>query len=345
MKKFSRRPYWLKLLAVALAASVLAMSLSSCSSPGGSSDTSSPDASSETPGGDGPSSTEGLSLVMGTGGTGTGLYGMGASISNAIRHNTNFQVTAQTTGGTPANINLLATDQVDMVIVSGGDQEVLEQIPDAQLLFVATPYAIQFAMQPGSTYSSIEDMKGCRLAVPVPGTGGYTSTEAVLDALGLTFEDFDTSFMAVSDADQAFKDGKTDVTGQISSIPHPTWLEISLTGRGIDIYQFTEEEMDTIMEKYPDYQPTVIPAGTYEGQEEDIQTLGLWARLICRSDMSEELAYSIAKVMHENHEEVVNGFGQLADATVENTIAAAESGSIPLHPGVVKYFQEIGAME
>jgi len=287
----------------------------------------------------------GATLIMGTGGTGTGLYGMGAAISNTVRHYSDFQVTAQTTGGTPANINLLATDQVDLIIVSGGDQDVLKEIPDARLLFVATPYAIQFGMQPGSTYSSIEDMKGCKLAVPTPGTGGYTSTEAVFDALGVSFDDFNTSFMAVSDSDQAFKDGKADVLGQISSIPHPGWAEIASTGRGIDIYQFSDEELRKISEKYSDYSPTVIPAGTYNGQDEDIHTLGLWARVICTADFSEEKAYEIAKIMDQNHEELVQGFGQLRDATVENTVAVSESGSILLHPGVEKYFKEIGAMK
>lgn len=327
--------------------------LSACSGNGNSAPaptqgtTAAPAASQETaaPAADAAGSGTGDTLIMGTGSTGTGLYGMGASISNAIRHNSNFQVTAQTTGGTPANINLLATDQVDMIIVSGGDQDVLKEIPDACLLYVATPYAIQFGMEPGSAYTSIESMKGCRLAVPVPGTGGYTSTENVFDALGVSFDDFKTSFMAVADSDQAFKDGKVDVMGQISSIPHPGWLEISTTGKGIDIYQFSDEELSKIAEKYPDYTPTVVPAGTYKGQDKDIQTLGLWARIICTADLSEEQAYEIAKVMDQNHEEVVQGFGQLKDATVENTIAVSEKSSIPLHPGVVKYFKEIGAMK
>lgn len=328
-----------KIVSAAMVCMFLLAGLTACSKE----DRQTPSATADLPqaGGAAESST----LIMGTGSTGTGLYGMGASISNVIRQNSNFQVTAQTTGGTPANINLLSTGQVDLIIVSGGDQDVLKDIPEARLLFVATPYAIQFGMQKGSAYSSIEDMKGCKLAVPVPGTGGYTSSEAVLDALGLSFDDFNTSFMAVADSDQAFKDGKVDVLGQISSIPHPGWLEISTTGRGIDIYQFSEDELKKIAEKYPDYSPTVIPAGTYKEQDQDIRTLGLWARLICTDEMSEEQAYEIARVMHQNHEEIVQGFGQLKDATVENTIAVSETSSIPLHPGVIKYFKEIGAME
>ena len=328
-----------KIVSAVMVCLFLLVCLSACSQGGNQASSASTDA----PEAGGTSGDD--TLIMGTGSTGTGLYGMGASISNVIRQNSNFQVTAQTTGGTPANINLLATGQVDLIIVSGGDQDVLKDIPEARLLFVATPYAIQFGMQKGSSYSSIEDMKGCRLAVPVPGTGGYTSSEAVLDALGLSFDDFNTSFMAVSDSDQAFKDGKVDVLGQISSMPHPGWLEISTTGRGIDIYQFTEEELKKIAEKYPDYSSTVIPAGTYKDQDQDIQTLGIWARLICTSEMSEEQAYEIARVMDQNHEEIVQGFGQLKDATVENTIAVSEASSIPLHPGVVKYFKEIGAMQ
>lgn len=296
-------------------------------------------------GGTEDASSDNATLTMGTGPTGTGLYGMGASVSNVIRRNSDFQVTAQTTGGTPANINLLATDQVDMIFVSSGDQDVLKEIPEAQLLYVATPYAIQFGMQPGSNYSSIEDMKGSRLAVPAPGTGGYTSSEAVFDSLGLKFDDFHTSFMEVSDSDEAFRDKKLDVLGQISAIPHPGWFEISSTGIGIDIYQFTEKELTKISEKHPEYSPVVIPAGTYIGQDEDVKTLGIWARVITTSKLSEEQAYDIAKVMHEKHEEIVQGFGQMKDSTVENTIAVSKTSSIPLHPGVVKYFKEIGALK
>lgn len=290
------------------------------------------------------STTSGLSLNMGTGGTGQGLYAMGVSISNAIRHNTDFQVTAQTTAGSVANVALLSQDEVDLIIVSSGDGDILASVPDAQLLFVAAPYAIQFGMLPENDYPSIEAMKGTRFAVPTPGTGGFTSTKAVFDALGYSFDDFKTSYMSVADASEAFKDGKLDVMGQISTIPHPGWYEISVTGRGVNIYQFTENEMKTVMEKSGDYSPVVIPAGTYGNQDKDINTLGIWGRVVCTADMPDEVAYAIVKVMVENYDELVQGYGQMKDATIENTIELSKTSAIPLHPGAVKYFEEIGAL-
>lgn len=290
------------------------------------------------------SSTSGLSLNMGTGGTGQGLYAMGVSISNAIRHNTDFQVTAQTTAGSVANVALLSQGEVDMIIVSSGDSDVLASVPDARLLYVAAPYAIQFGMLLESNYESVESMKGCRFAVPTPGTGGFTSTKAVLDALGYDFNYFNTSYMSVADATEAFKDGKLDVMGQISTIPHPGWYEVSVTGKGIKIFQFTDDEMNKIMESTKDYSPVVIPAETYGGQTQDITTLGIWGRILCTAEMSDDLAYAITKVMHENYDELVQGYGQMKDATLENTLELAKTSAIPLHPGAIKYFEEIGAL-
>ncbi len=290
------------------------------------------------------STTSGVSLTMGTGGTGQGLYAMGVAISNAIRHNTDFQITAQTTAGSVANVALLAQDEVDMIIVSSGDSDILASVPDARLLYVAAPYAIQFGMTVGSEYASIESMKSSRFAVPTPGTGGFTSTKVVLDALGLSFDDFNTSYMSVADATEAYKDGKVDVMGQISTIPHPGWYEVSVTGKGIDIYQFTDEEMTRIMEFTKDYSPVIIPAETYGGQTKDIKTLGIWGRVVCTAEMPDDLAYAIVKVMHQNHDELVQGYGQMKDATLENTLELAQISAIPLHPGAIKYFEEIGAL-
>jgi TRAP transporter TAXI family solute receptor len=286
-----------------------------------------------------------LTLTWGTGATGGGFFTYGAAVANVIRRHSNLQITTQTTGGSNANAKLLASKQVDMINYSLGDPGIIKVAPNAVLLYAATPYSQQFAVPKDFPYRSITEMKGKRLTVPVPGTGGYTTSKDVLDGLGLTFDDFKTSFLSLVDQTQAYKDNKVDIIGQIAPMPTPSWMDLPKSPRGLKIIGLTEEEIVKVRAKYPEYVPMEIPAGIYEGIKESKKTVGLWFRLIATRDFPEAAAYWIAKVMHENYKEMVIGTAQAKMSTAQNTIQLSTVGKLKLHPGVARYFKEVGLLK
>lgn len=86
----------------------------------------------------------------------------------------------------------------------------------------------------------------------------------------------------------------------------------------------------------------IIPAGTYNNQNEDIQTICMPTFLICDKDMDEQLVYEITKLMIEN-EDYLCSQHSCFEAMNDDTVAAGLS--IPMHPGAERYFKEVGILK
>ena len=85
--------------------------------------------------------------------------------------------------------------------------------------------------------------------------------------------------------------------------------------------------------------PYKIAAGTYPGQNKDINTIAQPNFLAVNANVDENHVYMLTKTMFENL-----GFLQaIHPATKEMTIETALAGlPLPLHPGAARYFTEAG---
>ena len=112
----------------------------------------------------------------------------------------------------------------------------------------------------------------------------------------------------------------------------------------IDLLEFLPGARADMMQKYPQYLPTTIEKGAYNGIDQPIETVGTGAMFACRADLPDDLVYEIVKTVYS--QEGVDYLG--------NVIAALKSMSpnlavsykpIPLHPGAERYFREIGLIK
>ncbi|MDH3665221.1 MAG: TAXI family TRAP transporter solute-binding subunit [Alphaproteobacteria bacterium] len=83
----------------------------------------------------------------------------------------------------------------------------------------------------------------------------------------------------------------------------------------------------------------VIPAATYSGQDQDIQTVAKSNLLVARADVDEEVVYQVTKAMFEN----LSLLRGIHDAVEETALDHALIG-VPmlLHPGALRYYKEVG---
>jgi TRAP transporter TAXI family solute receptor len=89
------------------------------------------------------------------------------------------------------------------------------------------------------------------------------------------------------------------------------------------------------------YVAKTIPAGTYDGQTEDVPTAAVVNFLVTRDGVSDELAYQMTKQLFENLPDLVAAHKAAADIKLED---AAKDMPIPLHPGAERYYKEKGVM-
>ena len=96
---------------------------------------------------------------------------------------------------------------------------------------------------------------------------------------------------------------------------------------------------DAIMASSPFYTVYTIPAGTYPGQEADVQTVTVKATLIVSANASEDVVYNLTKAIFSNIEAITAANGKGAELSLEN---ATSGMTAPFHPGAAKYYAEQG---
>ena len=82
-----------------------------------------------------------------------------------------------------------------------------------------------------------------------------------------------------------------------------------------------------------------IPANTYDGQNEAVPTVAVINFLVSSSNVSDDLAYQMTKLLYENLDELKAAHAATASIDVQN---ALKGMPIPVHPGAQKYYDEVG---
>ena len=87
----------------------------------------------------------------------------------------------------------------------------------------------------------------------------------------------------------------------------------------------------------PFYTTFKIPAGTYQGQTEDVTTVTVKATLIVSADASEEDVYKLTAAIFDNIDAIAAENAKGAELSIEN---ATSGMTVPFHAGAAKYFAE-----
>ena len=108
----------------------------------------------------------------------------------------------------------------------------------------------------------------------------------------------------------------------------------------IRVLDFTDEQMARANGDFEElWTRYVIPAGTYPDQTQDIQTVAQPNFLAVHADVSDDDVYLITKTMYENLDFLQN----IHAATTVMSLNAAIAGlPLPLHPGAIRYYEEVG---
>ena len=190
-----------------------------------------------------------------------------------------------------------------------------------------------------SDIESIADLKGKRVSVGAPGSGTELNVRALLEANGISYSGFTPQRFNFNETANAIRDG--DIDAGFWSVGPPTSSILNLAAtRDIRLISLSDEEVTNAREEVAVFSPYKLAAGMYEGMDEAVQTIGIPNVLVVNADMDEELAYQLTKLLFENTDELIAVHPAANDTTVKFTM---DSTPVPLHPGALRYFEEVGA--
>ena len=289
----------------------------------------------------------GTKMTMGTGSTSGTYYGYGGVLGQYMKNHADVNVTVVSTDGSKANIQgvdsgdyQLGTVQSDVMSYAwDGTRSFQEEGKMDSFRVVAGLYAesVQLVtMDPG--IKSVADLKGKSVSIGAPGSGVYFNAIDVLNAAGLTENDIKAQYQSFSDSTDALKDGKIDAAFMVAGAPTPAIVELCTTNHAF-LVPIDGEIADKLIAACPFYSALTIPAGTYAGQDKDVNTVTVKATLIVSADASEDTVYNLTKAIFDNAEAIAGENGKGAELSIEN----ATSGlTVPFHSGAAKYFAEKG---
>ncbi len=288
---------------------------------------------------------------IGTGGTAGTYFPLGGAFAEIWNNSIDgINATAQSTGASVANINLLVDKKVEVVIVqndiawySGNGEEMFKDNQFEDIRGLATMYSEPLQIiTTDPSIKSVMDLKGKDVAVGAIGSGVEANARQIIAAAGLDFEeDINAKFLSFSEASAGLKDKQVDVAFLTAGIPTAAIQDLS-SQNDVSVVPVDGEIAEKLQGKYDFFTSFTIPANTYNGQTEDVQTLTVKAMLAVSSKLDENLGYELVKAIYDNHDRVVVAHNVGKNITKET---GTEGMSVKLHPGAEKYFKEVGIIE
>lgn len=292
-----------------------------------------------------------LSLNLGTATPGGGfpLYGNAfAEVMNAA--DPQLTIAPRNTKGSNENIPLLEKGELDLALVAGEPAyEAFAGIGRAsvRLKILTAIYSNpgMFVVRADSPYKTIPDLVGQPVAFGARGSGLPILARYVLDGIGLKQdEDFKAIYLdRAGDGPAMVEDGRAAALWG-AGIGWPGFAAVAASASGARFIAPSAEEITRIRAKHAFLKPLLVPAGSYPNQAEPIASLGSWSFVLTREDLPDDIAYRLAKTLHGVEAIFCKQLAQACETTAANTVAAAPKPEL-IHPGVAKYFREIGAMK
>lgn len=287
------------------------------------------------------------SVVLGSASQGSDAHVTSVSMADIVSRHTDIAATVQPVGGAVAIMR--AVDEGDISIGMANTAAVtnafngknpFENPIDVRLQLRGFNILWQLVVREDSGIETPADLEGKRLVGERP---ALIEVRQVTDAL-LKVNDVDpgsVEIIATNETNEtlnALRRGTVDAAilpgsagaGNLSELAHTAdvrWMDLSAN---------INEMLGSLG---PAFMEDTIPAGTYEGQKQDVSALATAQVTTVSADVSEEMAYTITKAILENSDEIQ---GSNSDKwTVENALSVPPTA--PFHPGAVRYFKEKGA--
>ncbi|MCG6659116.1 TAXI family TRAP transporter solute-binding subunit [Halomonas campisalis] len=288
-------------------------------------------------------------LSIATGGTGGAYYPLGGGLAELINtHVEGANAVAEVTGASVENMGLIwrgdsdiafaLADTVYQAYHGTGDFEG-RQLENIRALASVYPNAVQLVTLADSDIETLDDLRGKRVSVGAPGSGTELNARALLNANGIDYDDLRPQRLNFNETADAIRDG--DIDAGFWSVGPPTSSILNLAAtRDIRLIGLSDEQIANAREAVPVFAPYELRAGLYEGMEEGVQTVGIPNVLAVSSEMDDDLAGKLTRLLFEHTESLIDVHPAANDTSIEFSI---DSTPIAFHPGALRYYEEIAA--
>ena len=299
-------------------------------------------------------------LTWTAGGVGGGWYVIAGGISNIINEKSGGITVKVIPGGGTVNPSLVDKGDCELgwglpfMNAAAWNGEDPYKDKHSNLRAIAGGMSMNYfhfyvdAEVPHKTMDEIfKQKKAIRIGISPAGTSEEWVFRKVLAHYNTDYKDLEAAgfkFFRGSYAEQAsqFKDRNIDAVFTFLALPAAAVTEATI-GRSLRIVNFSPGVLEALA-KYG-IGPGRIPAGTYQkaaNANEDVTTAIAGSVILANKNLPDDVAYRIAKVIHENLDEFRKIHGSLVPYELINAVTGT---GVPVHPGAGKYYREKGVLK
>lgn len=306
---------------------------------------------------------------IGTGGAGGTYFPIGGIIANAISNPPGSRACdaggncgvpglvamAQSTNASAHNVNAIQAGQMEAGLSGAATlhfayfgKEAFDgnAKPDLRVIANLFPEDLHLVMPKGAKLDGLKDLEGKRVGIAQAGSGTQIAVELILAAHGITRDNIDEAELNNSQSAERLADGQLDAYFYAAGTPVSAMIQLDNT-KGMELYNWSDEEIETGNEAVPYYIRSIIPAGTYPGVTYDVNTLAVSGMLVTNANQDEELIYEITKAMWSDTARKLldNGHPKGKAITPATALDGIEGIGVPLHPGAERFYKEAGLLK
>jgi len=288
------------------------------------------------------------------------LYDIAATYMPLWQEYANINVTINPGGSIP-NLKAVSNGETELAFThhtmaylgAQGDKDFFEGVTYGGVNLIApmTPAAVQVVTTGDSKINSLSDLSGSGIKLGL-GIAGSTGNAFIVPFLeeeyGISLDSIVAnggaiSYISDSEAPAALLDGQIDVFILMGVWPKPTVQEVEYSKNGIKLIDMDEDKLTNYLSHHPEWARTTIPAGSYTGQDKDINAVSAFAIIACNETADEEMVYKLTRVIWELYEEACASCKDIGSWMHKEDIPSI-TNAISLHPGAERYYKEIGLL-
>ena len=243
-----------------------------------------------------------------TGGTSGVYYPLGVALSQIYGEKIpGARTQVQSTKASVENLNLLQRgkgeigfalgDSVKLAWEGNAEAGFKDKLDKLRAIAAIYPNYIQIVASKDSGIKTLADLKGKALSVGAPKSGTELNARAIFEAVGMSYKDLSkTEYLPFAESVELMKNRQLDATLQSAGLGVASIRDLA-TSLPIQVVAVPPEVAQKLG---PPFISAEIPANTYDGQTEPVNTVAVRNILVTHAGVSDEVAYQMTKLMFEN---------------------------------------------
>ena len=284
-------------------------------------------------------------VTVGTASPAGAYYPLGVAMADLWNRSIpGVQFMARETGGGVANMNLLASGQIEVGIANENIayDAIKGNAPFNRPIAVAGGWVLNqsmgvFVALQGRGLRSVEDLRGKRVSLGSPGSASNVLGVLVLESQGVPRNAIQPVYLGWQESADALKDGLIDAAFMVGGQPFPAIQSLAARAR-VTLLSFDGARFRA-SSTYP-YVTGKIPRAMYN-LDQDGDAVVVRSIVYLRPDLPEELVYRMVQVVFANIP-TLRAAHPSGDEAALLSQADAREISLTVHPGVVRYAVEQG---